>query len=373
MKKLGKLQKDQKDIDKWQKQVKRFTENAKTKGLSVKEAEHLAEDMVKFSGYSFNKSHAMSYTLIACITLFLSYYYRKYYYSALLSYNLTKEEDDISLTVNAIKANGIKLVPPNINLSKEHLSVDGDDIVFGLADIKTISDKPYSKISVARPFNSFIDFILKTKSKEVNSTVITALISVGCFDEFTKERVRLLFAFNKFWEEKKQIKVEEKLKLIWERCWVMAKSIPGLETTPDKLMEFERKYFGINIFTSSFDADIMKALAKMKSVGLINMNFTEVSESAKKTPVVIKSIRTLNDKNGKEMAFLEIEDCIGNKLKIPVFQSFWMYLKDCFVIDGVYLVSLFRKEDDQIMFGSEKFIKDEIKILSLVKKLKINA
>ena len=101
MKKLGKLVKDPKDVEKWNKQVERFTASAIQNGLTKQDAERLAEDMVKFSGYSFNKSHATSYTLIAVITLYLSFYFRKYFYSALLSYNMTKDESDILSAVNS--------------------------------------------------------------------------------------------------------------------------------------------------------------------------------------------------------------------------------------------------------------------------------
>jgi len=370
MKKLGKLQKDPKDLEKWAKQVERFTKNAVENGISKEEAERLANDLVNFSSYSFNRSHSISYTLIAVITLYLSFYFRKYYYSSLLAYSMTKEEENISSTVNAIKSTGIKLMPPSINESKEHLSVIGDKIVFGLADIKNVSEKPYAKIFSARPYTSFYDFIVKTRSREISSSVIEALISVGAFDEFTNERVKLLFAFKKFWEEKKSIKVEEKLKFIWDKCWMLANSLPGLDTTNDKLMEMERKYYGINIFTSAFDNDIIQALTKMKNVGLINYTLSEVSDKGKKTPVVVKGIKTQLDKNGNEMAFIEVEDLIGTKLRIPLFSSFWKYLKDCIFTNSIYLMSLHKKDDDQIMFGDGKYTKEEIKILTFLKKLR---
>jgi DNA polymerase-3 subunit alpha len=370
MKRLSKLVKDPKDVENWKKQVERFTENAVKNGIQKEEAERLAEDLVKFSSYSFNKSHSISYTLIAVITLFLSFYFRKYFYSALLAYNMTKDEADILSAVNAIKANGIELLPPDINESQAHLSVVDDKIMFGLADVKGISEKPFEKILEMRPYKSFFDFVMKTRSRELSSSVIEGLISVGAFDCFTKERVKLAFAFKKFWEEKKTIKVEEKLKFIWDRCWANSNSLPGLDTTNDKLMELEKKYYGVSIFTSPFDTKMLQALAKMKSLAVINGTLLDVSAHAKKTPVVLRNLRTQNDKNGHEMAFIEVEDTTGSTAKIPIFYSFWQFLKDNIQTESIYLMTLYRNDDGQIMFGDNKWTKDEVKILSFVRKLK---
>ena len=372
MKKLGKANKDPKDLEKWNKQVERFSKNAINNGISKEESEKLTSDLVRFSSYSFNKSHSVSYTLIAVITLYLSSYFRKYFYASALAYAMTKEEGDISKTVNAIRSNGIKLSPPNINTSKEHLCVMGDQIVFGLADIKNVSEKPCPKIFECRPFTSFFDFVMKTRSRELSSSVIEALISVGAFDDFTKERVKLLLAFKKFWEEKKSIKIEEKLKAIWDKCWTEASSLIGLETTNDKLMELERKYYGTNIFVSPFDEAVSQAINKMNKLGLVYKTFDDVENIGKRTPVLLKSMRSLTDKNGNQMAFLEIEDLSGVKKSIPVFASFYQHLIGCFIVDSIYLLTLHKKED-QVMFGDGKFFKgkdNEIKVLSFVKKLK---
>ena len=370
MKKLSRPKKDQKDIDNWNQQIERFKSNAEKLGVSKEEVDALTEDLVKFSSYSFCRAHSTSYTMIAAITLYLAKYFRKYFYSALLTYAMTKDEADIMNTVLAIRENEIDLVKPDINLSKEHISVIDGKIVFGLADIKGISDKPCGKIFECRPYTSFKDFLIRTRSREVSSSVISGLISVGAFDEFEPNRNVLNVAFKSFWENKKTTKVEEKLSALWDKCYENAKAIPGLEMTTEKYISMEKEYYGCSIFTSPFDKNVMSALSRMKRLGVIHYSFKDVSDKEKKTPAVVKSIRRLNDKNGKEMAFVELEDVNGDNLKIPIFASFWKYVGEFFSQDSIMLINLYRKEDDQIMFGQKAWTQDEIKILSFIKKLR---
>jgi hypothetical protein len=55
---------------------------------------------------------------------------------------------------------------------------------------------------------------------------------------------------------------------------------------------------------------------------------------------------------------------------IPVFASFWQFLSDKISTNSIALFSLYRNKENQIMFGTNRFIKDASKIKSFVMPIK---
>jgi DNA polymerase-3 subunit alpha len=370
MKKLGKLEKNPEDVKKWDKVVKRFIHGATRNGINDETAKKIAEDLTSFSGYSFNKSHATSYSYIAAITIYLSFYFRPYYYSSVLAYEVDREVYLFG-RLCSVKEQGIRILPPEINLSHEHFFPNGDyEIRFGLNDIKYVSENPTKIILEHRPYRSLFEFIIKTRDRAVTSRVITALISVGAFDEIEKcGRVKLLTIFNSFWEQKKQIKIAEKLKQLWDECFKVANSLPGLETTKQKMIEFEKEYFGFKFFTSPFTDERIDLIKKLEEKRLIYSKLTEVREASRKVPVCLNSIRSFRDKNGNDMAFIEVEDIAGNRMSIPVFQSYYKYVKYLLVENELYLMNLYLDDRDKVLFGKSGRMSDEFNIRRLIKKI----
>lgn len=370
MKKLGKADKKKADLDKWDKVIEKFIAGAQENGISPRDAKLVAADMLKMSSYSFNKSHSTAYAYIAAQTLYLSYYFRKYFYASVLHYEVGRDKYLLE-RLKSVKAQGFNILPPDVNKSKVSLSPVKESekaIIFGLFDVKGIGEKPATTIVSLQPFKSFMDFILKTQGMRISAIVIKALISIGAFDEIYKyDRKRLLNTFNIYWKNKKTIKVPEKLKAIWaEAEKETAKTTP--EITYDELREFERKYLGFNFFVNPFTDKFLEAVDLMEKKGIIYSSFDKVKRSSAKVPIIINKIKTLNDKNKKEMAFLDIEDKAGDEISVPIFQSFWKILKNRFVEGKIHMINLYL-DDDQIMFGRKGFVKREAEIERMVKRL----
>lgn len=371
MKKLSKAEKKQEDLDRWDEVIERFEKNAIDKGIQKSNAKNLANDMLKMSSYSFNKSHATAYTYIAAMTLYLSVYFRKYFYSSVLAYEVDRDKYLLD-RLKSIKRRGFIISPPNINKSKKHISpLNDNEIIFGLNEIKYVGEKPSEIIIANRPYDSLIDFIIKTRDRTVNIRLIKALISTGAFDEIEKERgrKRLLKIVEAFWEKKKSIKVEEKLKALYDQVASTIDSMPGLSTSSTDLRNYEKEYFGFIFFTSVFQGEFLDALYKMKAKGMVKLSFDEISHASIKIPVLINDLREITDRNNNEMAFAEIEDPDGNVVSIPIFASFYKFLKQELESGKVHLMNLYRNSEDQIMFGTSRFIKNGAVIERMVKRL----
>lgn len=369
MKKLGKAEKNPEDIKKWEKTVKKFKKGAVKLGIDEKSAEKITNDLAAFASYSFNKSHATAYTYVAIITLYLSYYFRKYFFSAVLSYEIDRDKELLQV-MNKIRNSGIEILQPDINKSKRYISpTEENKIVFGLFDIKFVGDKPTQKIIENRPYNSLIDFIIKTRSREVSSRVIISLIKIGAFDSLiNKERKKYIAIFESFWAKKGTTKVKEKIIEKWNQIEKSFENVPGLKTNNSDLISYERELLGFNFFTSKFTTEKIKAFDKMNKYNLIYWNFEDVERNPKRIPIIINNIRTHIDKNDNEMAFLTLQDITGDIKSIPVFASYWQYIKNMLEEDELYLLNVHKKEDS-ILFGVNYFENNELKIKRMVKKI----
>ncbi len=363
MKKLGKLEKKKSDLDEWDVIIARFEKNAQEKGISKSDARKIADDLLKMSSYMFNKSHSTAYTYIAVMTLYLSAYFRKYFYSSVLHYEVGRDKYLLD-RLRSVKQQGFKILPPDINKSSRFISpVKGttDELIFGLEDVKYVGGGPAELLIAKQPYKDFIDFYLKIQGNRITIRSVRALASIGAFDELHGDRKRILNKINRFWEEKKTIKVEERLRQLWNNIEKTIDALPGMNATAEDLREYEKEYLGFNFFITSFPKEFMDKIEILKQKGLAATSFSEVTRGSIKVPVVVNSMRVFNDKNGKEMAFLELEDYTGERISIPVFQSLWCFAKPFLIQGKVHLINLYRnKKDDgseQIMFGKSGFPK----------------
>lgn len=88
-----------------------------------------------FAGYGFNKSHAAAYSVVAYKTAYL----KANYPSEFMAANLTNEinnPDKLTQYINETRSMGLKILPPDINLSDKNFTVENNDIVYGLVGIK---------------------------------------------------------------------------------------------------------------------------------------------------------------------------------------------------------------------------------------------
>lgn len=360
MKKLGKANKKKEDLIEWDNQVKIFKEGAIKKGLTEKQSNDIAEDMMKLSSYSFNRSHAFAYSYLAMETVYLSEYFKTYYYSACLSYDASKK-DALKNSIKSVSKDGYSILEPDVNLSKEHFNSDGKAIRFGLEEIKGVGEEPLKLVIQKRPYTSIIDFVLKNiDSKGVTKRITNALVCGGAFDNLIPENKRSRYdkIVNYFYENKKTIKTPELLKEKWEEA---ERQIPDEETTPSQYIKYEEEYLGGNFFHGMFSKSMMEKIEILVKSGKCCRNFNEIREknlSTRYVPVEVKSYRYHTDKKGNEMIFIEVEDSLGESFSIPIFASYWEYCKIKFFGEGFYLLSVYPTEDNKIMFGSKNWVSD---------------
>ena len=177
---IGK-KKDAKEFDQFK---DKFVSGA-SEHISQKKAESLWHDFEAHAGYSFNRSHAVAYSMLSYYTAWL-----KTYYPLEFMFSILKNENDKDARTEYLiesKRLGLSIKLPHINESDIYFSLQGESIRFGLAEIKFISDSIANKIMEKRPYKDYADFIDKASKKGsgINSRAITALNSIGgaAFDD----------------------------------------------------------------------------------------------------------------------------------------------------------------------------------------------
>jgi DNA polymerase-3 subunit alpha len=138
----------------------------------------------KSADYSFNRSHAACYGLIAYRTAWLKANYPAEYMAALIS-SVMDTKDKVPFFVNQAESMGIEILPPDVNESDHEFMVVEGNIRFGLDAVKGVGYAAVEAIKRARevdgPFTSLWDFCERVDARAVNKKAIEALIKCGAF------------------------------------------------------------------------------------------------------------------------------------------------------------------------------------------------
>lgn len=172
----GISKKNVKIFDQYQQQ---FIKNGvKNLGWDEEAVKTLWDQVVAFSGYGFNKSHAVCYTYISSRLLYLKAHYPLEFFAAILSceddgekikdYRLDAEKFDI--TINRV----------NINKSGVKFEIRDGEIYMGLSNVKGIGVEVAKRIVENQPYASFEDFLHRFGT---DASVLKALIGLRVFSE----------------------------------------------------------------------------------------------------------------------------------------------------------------------------------------------
>lgn len=161
-----------------------FVEGCEKNGISEKVAKRIWKDIEGYSGYSYNRSHAVAYTFITYQTARLKHLYPIEYITALVRTapgNKAGKEKRTTYLKEALRR-GIDVLPPDINISDGLASPDGEReaIRFGLTDIAGVGDKAMAKIEEARPEGGYTS-VDEVAEAVRNKGTMAALRSASAF------------------------------------------------------------------------------------------------------------------------------------------------------------------------------------------------
>lgn len=164
----------------------RFIEKSINNGKEKEKAKELFDLILAFAGYGFNKSHSVSYSIVAYKMAYLKYYFPKEFYANLLS-SVVGSEEKTKEYLMEVKKLGIKVLPPKINKSLHNKFVfEKNAIIFPFSAIRNVGGVISNYIISNRnePYKDIFDFLKRTFKKTNNRKVLESLIYAHVFDEF---------------------------------------------------------------------------------------------------------------------------------------------------------------------------------------------
>ncbi|HEX5353354.1 MAG TPA: DNA polymerase III subunit alpha [Rhodanobacteraceae bacterium] len=178
-----------------------FRDGAMQNGVPEKKADAIFDQMEKFAGYGFNKSHAAAYSLVAYQTAWLKTHYPAEFMAATMSSDMDST-DKLAQFIEDARDMQLTILPPDVNASDYHFfAIPGagesnhDAIRYGLGAIKGVGRAVCEAIVAAREsggaFHDLADFCARMDPGKLNKRVFEALIQSGAMDALGANRATL--------------------------------------------------------------------------------------------------------------------------------------------------------------------------------------
>ena len=173
-----------------------FIEGCLKNNIKEKDSIKIFQDIEKFAGYGFNKSHAAAYAIISYQTAWCKTNYPVEYFTSLLNSEAAKSGEKLLPLTLELSRLKIKILPSDINLSDVGFTVENynDELCIrsGLANIKNVGIDLATFIVKDRLknglFDSIINFFTRIDDKVINKRQVEFLAMAGVFDKIFKDR-----------------------------------------------------------------------------------------------------------------------------------------------------------------------------------------
>jgi len=304
-------------------QKEKFITGCKKNEISGEISQKIWHWFEPFARYSFNKSHATCYALIAYQTAYLKSHFPVEFMAAVL----TSEKNDIekiAFLIEECKKMGIEVLAPDINESLENFTVvpRQSKIRFGLTAIKNVGYNVVRAIVQERKeqgiYQSIADFISRVNSKDLNKKSLESLIKAGVFDKLA-ERNQLLFNLERLLESARE---NQRVKANGQRGLFDGISQnkdfrfnPVKKASKAEKLAWEKELLGL--FVSSHPLEDFRKVLEKKTQSILKIK-TILANRPVKIGGLISSIKRIITKTGKPMLFMKLED-LDDKIEVVVF------------------------------------------------------
>ena len=334
-------------------------------GIDEQTANKIYDEMIDFAKYAFNKSHAAAYAVVSYQTAWLKYYFPVEYMAALMT-SVIDNPSKVSEYIYACRQMNIKILPPDINKGEANFSVDGGDIRYGLAAIKSIGRPVIKAIVEDREelglFQNLEDFITRLSAKNIlNKRTIENLIKAGALDTLGGTRKQFMSIYVQIVDHVTQ---EKKNSMVGQMTLFDLVSedqkeefqirMPDVgEYSKETLLAFEKEVLGIYVSGHPLEAYEEKW---KKSISATTADFqldeetghTKVHDGAKEIIGGMIAEKTIkHTKTNQMMAFITVEDLLGT-VEVVVFPRDYEKNRDYLEVDSkVFVRGRVSEEDDK--------------------------
>lgn len=344
-------------------QRQKFVDGAKEhNNVDPEQAGYIFDQIDKFAGYGFNKSHAAAYALIAYWTGWLKANYPTEFMAASMTLD-AGNTDKLAIFKQEIDKMGLSLLPPDVNESKTMFSVEGDAVRYALAALKGVGAQAMERIVVERDTNgkykTLADFATRMDAAGMNKRQIEQMASAGAFDKLHPDRASVYGGAEiimRYAQSLAQEKAAGQASLFGGGPAGGGSGL-GLPEFPkvdpwDPLEKLKHEFDAVGFYLSAHPLDTKAAqLERMKIVTMANVEeqlATRHAVSVDMAGVLLKKQIKVSQKSGNKFAFLQLSDSSG-VYEVVIFSETLARSKD-FLEPGeaLLLKAAAEMQDDQV-------------------------
>ena len=320
-------------------------------GISEEVANEIYDEMSSFASYAFNKSHAACYAYVAFQTAYLKCHYPSEFMAALLTSVLDNTDKVIEYSGECARL-GIKVLPPDVNISNGGFTADNGKIRFGLNAVKNVGRNLIERVVEERkekPYSSLYDFCKRMHGTELNRRAVECLIKAGAFDSMDVNRHSLVEAVDgiiKSVESDSRRNLEGQLDLFsvmsGESQTADTDSYeikPFPEYSHTELLQQEKEVSGLYLSGHPLDAyrEQSARFASNSIKELTGEDTHELDGNHVRIVCTIVKNRMMTTKSNTMMAFTSVEDLTGT-MEVIVFPRVLDTFRDALKENAVVVI-----------------------------------
>ena len=364
-------------------QREEFINGTKKNMIDSDKASELFDEIAKFAGYGFNKSHAAAYAMIAYQTAFLKSNYPLEFLCALMNCDINNFEK-LSVYCNEIKKLGFEIIRPDINVSDTNFTVNYDSlnnpqsIKFGLAAIKNIGAASIEDLVNERKnngiFKNIIDLLKRVSNNTLNRKVLEALIfsnalkSLEANQKSLSDNIDKIIIYNTNFHKN----FHEKQSTLFPESHDSNEIVIKNDKDWDLYEKLEKEIDAFGFYLSDHPTKIYKKI--MSNSAILDLDFLNYNNrekgltTSKKFVVTINSINERITKSGKKFCFFNISDDSCN-LDVICFSEVLDNIDFELKVGDMYFFTI----SQQLMRDTLRLVVSDIKKINKVEKnLKYN-
>ncbi|MCB9991420.1 MAG: DNA polymerase III subunit alpha [Rhodospirillales bacterium] len=290
--------------------------------VPAKQANEIFDQIAKFAGYGFNKSHAAAYALIAYQTAWLKANYPVEFMAASMTLDMGNT-DKLSIFKQELDRLGIALLPPDLNKSYPEFRVENGAVRYALAALKGVGEQAMKSLVQERdengPFKDLNDFAGRLDSSVMNKRQLERMICAGVFDSLNPNRAQVHGGVETIIKHAQTLTAEKasgqsSLFGGGEGGFSEMPELPAIKGW-DALEQLRNEFDAVGFYLSAHPLDTKAG--QLERMGIVSMMQVERELAHKNSAlldmagVLIKKQIKVSPKSGNKYAFLQLSDSSG--------------------------------------------------------------
>lgn len=353
--------------------------------VPAEQASRIFDQIAKFAGYGFNKSHAAAYALIAYQTGWLKANYPVEFMAASMTLD-AGNTDKLSVFKQELDRMEVEILPPDINKSGVMFKVEDGAVRYALSALKGVGEGAMEMLLAERDANGaykdMADFIERLDTKVMNKRQFDGLICAGAFDCFNPSRAELhgnMEMLLRYAQSRAAERESGQSSLFGGGDDASgAGSLPPYAAVEawDSLEVLSHEFKAVGFYLSAHPLDAR--VEQLKSMGV--MPLSDVPHSLRRKPsgrvqmagILIRKQERVSAKTGNKFAFLQMSDSTG-VYEVMLFSDTLSTCRD-FLIPGTGLLLHVDAEirDEELRFLAQMIQPLDEAMAGKVKELRIH-